>query len=481
MFNAQVAQTEFVSPEANECFPNIYGESYNGDVSFLSTLRALLYKRVPEGETVEVRFNTTSLGESYVDMCRVQGDEVDDESYYGRIRITGFTASSAEVRAKWLDEVEAKFLPSFAKYGWSELERVKAFFHNAFRVVCYVNTERRCVNVFVDGLDYRKLHYLQCGIFAFLPWYFDPEKGLSKDEIELIKSLQKKTPDAYIAAMAKLAEELDLRSMKIRKMLTGFETRYERQRIVNVEHQITQTNDSIRSYNRQIGDLLSQKNELLITLLGLQARVGQQEGKSELMDYCLCNKNIDLVRVDNDQITFVAKGYLDNFDSDAAERMIANKSSYFYSDNSILNKDQIELLMNALFIDQTLRIKMCAAYRLPMHGCVEAISHYSYGPAYSDCTPNPHIEHFSCLGGYEYEINNKLEEGDYVGAIDQCMASVASVNLTEGPTMNHFVEIFHRRSPGVNNRCIELPDKTVVTPERAVAYLTAEKEKGGNE
>ena len=72
MFKTPVTATPFSTEAANAYFQNIKGDSYSGDVSFLSTLRAFMAKRIPEGESITLRFSTSNYNEDHV-----KGNSVD--------------------------------------------------------------------------------------------------------------------------------------------------------------------------------------------------------------------------------------------------------------------------------------------------------------------------------------------------------------------------------------------------------------------
>ena len=58
VFKTSIASTPFTSEAANSYFQNITGDYYDGDCSFLSTLRALVAPRIKEGESVYLTFGS---------------------------------------------------------------------------------------------------------------------------------------------------------------------------------------------------------------------------------------------------------------------------------------------------------------------------------------------------------------------------------------------------------------------------------------
>lgn len=55
MFRGPVTETKFYGGVAENVFRNIAGDSYRGDVSFISTVRALVSSRA-HGDEITVRF-----------------------------------------------------------------------------------------------------------------------------------------------------------------------------------------------------------------------------------------------------------------------------------------------------------------------------------------------------------------------------------------------------------------------------------------
>ncbi len=84
--------------------------------------------------------------------------------------------------------------------------------------------------------------------------------------------------------------------------------------------------------------------------------------------------------------------------------------------------------------------------------------------------PNTHIDRYACLGNYNTEINRMLQNGNYIGAIEQCVASCKSLNWADITVMRTFMETMWGNSV-YSNRCIELPDGRVVNPADAIHWL----------
>lgn len=476
MFRKTINETPFTSQAANCCFSNISGTAWNHDVSFVSTLRALLADRIPAEEQVKLVITSRSLRASQAR----RGASSILESFIipnpGDIHVSHFS-STTEDNETWMSLIENHFIDAFGQ-SWRRISRVTDFFRKTFKVVCFVNDADKSVCLFTDGMDTRRLHYLQCAVFAFLPWYFDPEKGVSELEMELIQSLRENSADKYENCLEKMILKYDLREAEIRRLLSGFETRLEKSRIDSLTNQVNGIINDITNYNSAIRDCLKRKKDLDITLLGLKSKVSESGEESEIMDYFIKNKNLRLDNVTDSEITFVGKGYIEYFDENTARNVICDEDYLYEYNNSDLSDDDMCRLLRAIFVDQTLKIKTCAAYRFRLGEYVSGLSNYTFGKDFDDCLPNPHINIYRCMGDYEPIINECIFKNEYLFAIEQSLASVRSLNFGDTTVMEAFMEELSA-SKRRNKKCIELPGGTMAYPEEAVEWLKSQEE--GNE
>ena len=481
MFRAVINRTPLTEDVANDFFQNIVADDFGGDVTLCSTLRALVAPRMKDGEnlvaSVSSSHNSTSELSNYSKRDILRGFVDVDYISPNSIRIHNFTGTVDSVQMS-LDIVKSTFCSTYQ--GWHQLENVTVFFRKQFTVLCYINPDIKSVVLFTESMDVRKYHYLQCSILAFLPWYFDPSKGVSELEMNLIKSLKEKSSEQYMDCLAKIAEQYDFKTARVKKLLAGFETRFERQNCDKVRNDISQVDRSIDSYNDEIATLLRQRRDLEIKLLGLETRIASGSEDSEIMEYFLSNNKLRLESVSDTSMLFIVRDYLEFYDEDMVKSMLRNDDSYIYVPrgkrcNRIIEHDDMQMLMEAIFLKQKLRIKVCAAYKFDLGLSVRGQSHYNYPPEFRDCTPNPHIDGWSCMGTYQMAINRLIKDNNYIMAIEQCIASCKSLNFGDSTVMAEFMcRMYGISDYNVNNRCIELPDGNVVTPKEAVEYLKAE-------
>ena len=479
MFKVGITATPLTTDAANSFFQNITGDKYGNDISFLATLRALVAPRIKEGENIRLRFGRTNYDSNTIGSVpqdRAVGaicDGYNLSDTNGAIIIHSFASDQASNLAN-LKVIANKFTSRYP--GYHRLEKVQEFYRKSFNVDCYIAPERRNVIVFVDSLDNKKLHYLQVSILAFLPWYFNPEDGVSDLEMELIYSLRETSPDKYVDCLRRIAEQYDFRTARIRQLLNGFETRYEKIECDKMRQEIESFDSEVNRLNNQIGAVLGRRNDACIRLMGLERKIEEGGEDSEIMEYFLCNDRLSLEAVTDRDMYFSVKDYLTYFDSEMAERAISNPRSFVYRTDgrnySGVSAEKMKKLMWEIFVEESprLRIKFCAAYRFDLNGSVGTQSQHEFSYEFSDAMPNPHIDRYNCMGDYSRTINQLLQRRDYIGALEQCIASCKSLNWGDSPVMGEFMRTIWGES-GHNNRCIELPDGRVVKPAEAIQWL----------
>lgn len=476
MFGATISQTPLTTPVADRYFKNISGDAVGGDVSFVATLRALVAPRMSKEDRLHFRYCRAAYTATELETARprtvIRSVYMADDAK-GDLRVCSVDGQEDgnELLFNLIREHFEEVYPEYTRLG-----KVHDFYRNSFDVECFVDVEKKNTIVFIERTTIKRLHYLEVSVLAFLPWYFNPEDGVSDLEMDLLYSLKEKTKTKYEYCIAKIAEQYDFRSEVIRDILEGFETRTERIRAEQLEETIKQIDAKIDRLRSDMAQELYARNEKCIILHGLNLKIENTHEDSELMEYFMCNKTLVLQSGDDTFITFSVKDYVEYFDRDMAKTVVENYGSYVYPAGESTYHDisayEMRRLMTELFVEESprLRLRMCAQYKFRIGMYVEGIKRATYPWECVECMPNPHIEEYSCLGNYEVEINDCIREHDYVGAIEQCVASCKSLNFCDDPVMRSFMRYMY--SDGThNNKCIETPDGQVLTPAGAIAWL----------
>lgn len=477
MFSKYVSSTPLTHGPASEVLTRISAQDYGGDVTLTATLRALLWNRTEDTVTARIAsypIQARGVADRAMDVGARAISDFDDNLVF-----VSLYGAQNDIKLA-IETLEKHFEEQHG--GWKRLDKVKAFFKNAMDITCFLDVENKRTVLFLNELNVNKLHYLQCGILAYMPWYFRPEDGITALERDLIESLRKKTATDYERCIQKFYEGLDIREMMIRKKLDGFETTYERGRIKELERSIENLYNTINRYKRDLDNYTHQRFQQDAEMRALEEKLNSGAYENEVMNYFLRNKAIHLMDVCGTEMTFVVDSVLTYFDESTAEIYINNRNSimYKYPDygnyrDSSISGDQMKKLLTAIFIDQTLKIHFAAAYSFDSRCTARGWGNYHYGEAFKDSMKNQHINHYSCLGNYETRINEALEHRDYIAAIEQCCASARSLAITDTTVMKKFMLEMYGIY-GENGKCIELPDGTRCTTFDAVKWLEEQEE-----
>lgn len=481
MFRDPITSSPFHAAGAEAVFSRVSGASYSGDLSLSATLRALVFPRMGAEDTLALSFQAYryneggGAGASDKDIASgACGSIYADPHTLTVVSVQPYNRPQSGGR-DFFDAVQSG-VPALG-YGYVRVPGIRDLFRKAFPIECFVDKDARRTLVFVENLNFRKLHALQYGIFAMFPWYCTKERGMTADERELLYSIREPTPDKYRACLEKLASAYDFRSAAIRAKLEGFERKIYEVEAEQCRREVERHDSNIRDLNRRITTALQGRQECFIRMLGLESAANAQGAGSELMEYFLRNKALTLLHTDNSSIIFAVCRHLDYFDPEAARTVIENDRSIVYTASGFCVEDRaarIKRLLSELFLaeDPRMRIRFCAAYKIKLCESVSGVSSRDYYANFDGFMPNPHIFYHNCLGDYTAHINECIAGGNYVGAAEQCAASCASLNWLDYVVLEEFI-----RDLWAGFRCIELPDGRVVDAAAASEWLEAQDKK----
>ena len=486
MFNKVISSLPFMGEDANEYLSHITGDSVifgeQHDNTMIATIRALLASRLKGDESFRFTYKNRGYASDTIasnTVSTVLKAMCGDKSYLSTrntLWLHEFCLyEDADIAAN-MALVKGNFAKTFK--GWKRDDKISSFFMGKIEILCYINTETHSVYLFTTKLSPRLYHYLQCSLPAMMPWFFS-ENPLDETELELMHSLTESTEEKYLSLLNAMVAKYDFRTLRIRKLLHGFEKREIESRISAVKNEIQRHNNKVDEYNRYIREQLAERENKLILLAGLETKICSEDEDSELMKYFIANKKVTIHHISSNRIDFYVKDYLDYFDDDEAKAYINNSRSYIYNDyGSHISREDMKKLMTAIFIDKKLRIRVAAkfSYRLAVELDPKKYADFS-GEEFSTYTPNPHIDSYHCLGNSRPIINESLAAGDSMMVIEQCIAATKNLNFRDGTVGNSFMStLYENCNHGYNTRCIELPDGNVVKPSEAIAYLRAQEE-----
>jgi len=350
---------------------------------------------------------------------------------------------------------------------YTRRDDLHVFYARKAKALFYTDTTGENTIIFTDTLELKQFHALQMMIPKYLPSLFN-NNPLTEIEIALLKSTGNKSAVEYEALIEEFAKDLDIRSEIVRSKLTGFETVFERIKADELRNEINTHQDEYDYHLSLMREAANKMQACKYTLAGIDSAINDKSGDSELMEYFMCNKNLAIIKVVGTAITFVAHGYADIYDIDAFEQYAGNHNGYMY--NSIhlnITKAQMEMLYRSIFSDSRYKLRICAAYTADMRVGLKAIQNYTFPSESKTYFPNPHIQHFGCIGTYAGRFQEYMHKRDYVGAVDQAVVSARNLNFYDSSVMGRFASDFSHTSM----KCIEKPDGTLLTPYEAITEL----------
>lgn len=452
MFSVPINKSPLFGAAADEIFANLKADAYRGDVSFISALRMLLYSRFPKEKTAEVSLRNINLTElSGLDMGSTEMMKV-------LTRNPNYT-NEIEDRV-WVVEVTCDGGKDAHKNGMALFEKVtnldgmgaepamdKMFQQfSACRTFIDFEKSRTMILVF-DRMAISKWHAFAAFTSRYFKRYFK-ESPVTPDETKrIVEGLMKeKSADLFKTAEIDFAKQFDFRSPMIKASLRGFENRHANVQVESLNRSIEQKAREIDEANDRYASLVRSKIQLEEKRTAMMLSI--KECEDELMNYFLSNKNLLLESVQDNCITFYAKTPFANFNPDLAERMIKNRDRgdrvdiYVRGPGNVKKEDR-DILFKAMFLDRTVRVWLYGKFNLSVQdgNCISAHSGFDQPTEMADTCPNPHLHRHGCMGDNKRAAIEAVLAGDYVGAVEQCIGSVASVNLAEGMTSGPWMDL----------------------------------------
>ena len=473
MFSKRIHDTTLASEAADRLFSNITASSLM-DQSFLATLRALLHRRLPSSETMRVSCHTIHLTErdmtaATVSQCMtwfLDGVVLFPTELAHRIHIVRTVDEYAG--EKMLEVV--KGCAGTGKRYMSDFTRqddLHIFYARKAKALFYTDDTGKNTIIFTSRLECKQFHALQMMIPKYLPRLF-ADNPLTETETSLLKSLGNPSAVEYETWLETFAKDLDIRAEVIRSKLAGFENMFERMKAMELRREIDTHQKDYDHYLVLMREAYQMMQERTYTLAGLEDAMHKQTGDSELMEYFMCNKNLTIIHVEGASITFVAHGYADVYDIDAFERYASNLNGFLYNNLSPnISRLQMEKLYRAIFSDNMYKLRICAAYKVDMRSGLTGLRHFNLPSESRTYFPNPHIQHFGCIGNYAGRFQEYMQKRDYVGAIDQAVVSARNLNFFDSAVMSKFAgELSRTTTP-----CLEAHDDSLLTPQEAIIQL----------
>lgn len=349
----------------------------------------------------------------------------------------------------------------------------------------YLSTEKCPATVFIDETAHRCIvcspnsyrsnfqARMTCVLSRLVPWLF--EGGLTDIDRKLIYAIDKDDQMAYNETMAQIIAELNLRELKIRAALAGFENKGKEVRAKSLERAVESARTDLYRIMRQYNDKNADLTNLMRELSAFRCHLEDSGDSNELMNFFLSAKTLELVKVEGMDIHFVVKTYLTQYDEDYFYDLVDNKDTFMYDDVcEDYAVDDFEKLMRAIFETNEIKCRVFACFKISNYS--EFNVTHAYGSVdVSSYLPHPHLDRYTCDGDNGRIIQQRLMEQDVIGAIEQCISATSNINFYDSTVVSSFVR--EDLCADNNYRFLELPDGSLVNPSEAIDWLRTKEVK----
>lgn len=473
MISRCINQVRLASDVADEFIPNIRGDNYREDVSWLATMRALLPSRIPTGQKVRLDVVTKKLPS--------RGSKEERTAYLinGVDCTTPYTITVVNVEAN-SGEMD-KLSIAIRHVGIADhafMEAIYQRYHDGKEhpgyILVYINDETANTVIITSSLNMMMWHSLQGFMRKYFKKAFD-EHPATEDEMNLLRALvSPKGYDSYMELISKFEEPYDFRSAIIRKSLANFAAGAKRRSIQEMENTIRDADKIIRDAQRRIAAQIARREDANTKLYGLKFSLEEDKTAEELTDYFLHNKQLIFENQQDGRIDYWVKGELCYFDEQAAESYIRTTSGYMYSGCTEygIEVDDFQKVLRAIFLDHTVKVEMCASYRFIFSSDeINIVINQSddVPVELQHCLKNPHSMYNNCWGTHSVNLAEALSTCDYTGAVAVTIAATCELNVTDISTAT-----FSKWLCSSEQKCLRLPDGRHMTCKEYIEMMREE-------
>lgn len=477
MIRESISGLALTTAAANALFKDkIYGDNFLRDESMLATLRAIVAPKLKEGQSLhhivkQIHVDDRSKSMSEADAVRTLTEQCNPigENQFVVYNVQGKQENAdafvETIRAAYQKNADVEEVG--VVYNWYKKHEC---------TVCAFNNEaKNLAFVVVSMMEQTRYHMLQPTLRHLFPWFLGAEpfqKGSFEGNL-ILSIIDEENGEKFTELIAENAEQYDFRSPLIREKLHGFEAKHAKQVLAQAERELESMKRNRDDYLSRAVSESRRIEETQAKIFGAKYQI-EQTPEDELMDYFLMNQHLTLINVGDNYVEFMYEGgYMDMWDEDKCEVAIKNHTSELYSGCG--NKNDAEMFYRAVFIDQTLKLKMCGAYRLSLDGRSYPLRKSEFDDYPVSCKHqmrNPHGYNHACFGSHETVVNKCVMDGNYVMAAEQCCAAARNLNFTDGVVVKEFSKDLWKSDA---NRYVLMPDGRSMTAKQAVEWLKSQK------
>ena len=469
MFSQRVS-TQFNGELADTMFPYVEGsDGYDG--ALVSVLRATLHDKIGEDKLYVTKWNLDR-----------SDDDRSKEMFKNNVLENDctFTIINYEDNSRFPDWLLKNFEEATKETKWTRIQRITSFFDKLFDVACYCNADMKSTVLMIGRIDVSRIHYVTCAIFAMFPWYYIPkseghESNVTKDDKDLVQSLREVTPEKFRTAIGVFEAKYDFYTPRLQN-LGNIEDDWREREIDEMRNRSNNLRDRIQRMYNELAEISKHKETVDRNLLGWM--IGEKrENEYTIKQYLIDNaKNVHMIESGTDYMVLQFMQDLTYFNEDLAESFINGSRDPLRSmrpSSAVLSADEMKVLFNALFVDRTAVLQFAAGYNINVRASrVDPRGDFSFDYAAANSFPNPHINRYTCIGGYEQAMLNGMSSANYIAVFEQCAASCASLNFSDGTVMEFFVKEFYK----CNKKCVRI-NGVLYTPKEAANEIKAQEGK----
>lgn len=475
MFFNAITGLQVTDPVAARVIPGVIvnGNGPDGDQSLAATTRILLGKRLKEDEKFYVYSYLMENMEGIDDM---EGKTLDD--------LVRAEPNSLTVLYTDSDKYMSSTTDSAVRQGLQELPKCNLY-TEAYKYAAkfFIDEENHRTYVLLPTTSNRCYHLIQ-GLFSLMaPQYFPNRRAdMTDEEFDLLNSTNEIDSDLYVSLISKMQKEYDFNRERVMSLLDGFKKKVAQREIDRARRDFENLLQEALTYEAEYAKRMERAHQVNMKLLGAEKLLQDaQEKSSELAEFFLANKCLNLRNVEGEVLDIYVNTYLNQWNPDEYDSMINNTRSHLYTSVSVVSnspfreKKNVRKVLDAIFGENAqFKVRSLARYIIDIgrssvrSECRGASVPEEYRPAIY----NPHLYFHNCLGGNGPIMNQYLRDGDIEGCLAQCIASAQSINISETVTAGEFVRYLFETQPV----CLELPNGKVVNANEALTWLN-EKEK----
>lgn len=475
MLGTPIENLTLTGEVANYAMPEIHGGNYKGDSSMLAVARLLLY---PRGFTLGmtcISYNTEDDGpddSAYDRVINSMGDNsllfiycTDDGSLIDyllhKVQMPGY---------KYLER-PSEWLTDCCKWGGTRRQ-----------VACWVDPDHHKSVIVAHNIRFSGYHAVVGSLPAFLPWVFREQKPTDEERNLLCMFPARTTSTGQVVAKIEdMSSKFDLQSAAKKYYLEDFESSALRIYRRDLENSISNLMDNIRCLSDELRNTYEKKSIKDAELFSIVNAIGEK--RHELMDYFVANQSLFVEGKDGSNIVYYVSGYCNDWDPDTYELIRDNANGLIYqaynsyADRGAISKDQFVELLNAIFLEEKIKIKMVSKWRVGTGCGICPEPGATYPVQFQEYMPNPHLHHYACMGSFERDLSQAANDHNYVMAVDITSAENGNINWRDSIVMGRFM----RDILTSNKHFLELPTGDCVTVLEAINWLGSQKTKEAEE